>query len=64
MVGSDGGHVSTVDKLSIKLTKNDPAAHGEHHIIDLDDVGSITDGKLVLSTTADEAQDEEHALEG
>lgn len=62
VVGSDGEHVGTVDKLVIKLTKSDPAAHGEHHVIDLDDVVSIDDGKLVLAITAEEAMAEEDAL--
>jgi hypothetical protein len=36
VVGSDGQHVGTVDKLEgdrIKLTRNDPAAGGEHHYL-------------------------------
>lgn len=36
---SDGQHVGTVDHMQgdeqIKLTKNDPAAHGEHHLVPL-----------------------------
>lgn len=62
VVGSDGEHVGTVDKLVIKLTKNDSAAGGEHHVIDLDDVANIDDGKLVLAMTAAEAMAEEDAL--
>jgi hypothetical protein len=34
VIGSDGEHVGTVDKVEgtmIKLTKNDPQANGEHH---------------------------------
>jgi hypothetical protein len=45
VVGSDGQHVGTVDhcegKEMIKLTKNDPAANGEHHYIPLDLVSRI-----------------------
>jgi len=45
VVGSDGQHVGTVDhcegKDTIKLTKNDPAANGEHHYISLDLVSRI-----------------------
>ena len=36
VVGSDGQHVGTVDKLPIKLTKKDPAAQGQHHILNND----------------------------
>jgi hypothetical protein len=43
--GSDGEHVGTVDHLEgankIKLTKNDPAAHGHHHLIPLAWVHSV-----------------------
>ena len=59
VVGSDGQHVGTVDKLVIKLTKKDPAAHGEHHIISLDAVASVTDGKVMLSVPAAEAAQQE-----
>lgn len=37
VLGSDGAHVGTVDHMEgakwVKLTKNDPAAGGEHHLI-------------------------------
>lgn len=59
VVGSDGEHVGTVDHLAVKLTKSDPAAYGEHHIISLDMIDSVQDGKIVLNMTADEAMDEE-----
>ena len=55
VVGSDGQHVGTVDNLVIKLTKNDPAAHGEHHLIKLDLVAAFEPGKLQLSVPASEA---------
>ena len=36
---SDGLHVGTVDHMEgsdqIKLTRNDPAAHGQHHLVPL-----------------------------
>ena len=40
MLGSDGGHVGTVDHMDdtdtrIKLTKNDPTVGGAHHFIPL-----------------------------
>lgn len=56
VVGSDGQHVGTVDKLVIKLTKSDPSAHGEHHILDLDAVDSVDGGKLKLNKPASEAK--------
>lgn len=61
IVGSDGQHVGTVDHLDgqrIKLTKNDPAAGGEHHFIHLDSVASIESGKVKLNRTAAQAKDE------
>ena len=64
VVGSDGQHVGTVDKLCIKLTKNDPAAQGEHHILALDAVASIEGGKLKLGMPAAEAVQQEKALPG
>lgn len=60
VVGSDEAHVGTVDHVDgqrIKLTKNDPAAGGEHHFIHLDSVASV-DGKVRLNRTAAEAKDE------
>lgn len=59
VVGSDGQHVGTVDKLVIKLTKKDPAAHGQHHIIPLDAVASVTDGRVMMSMPAAEATEQE-----
>lgn len=44
VVGSDGEHVGTVDHVEgnrIKLTKNDPAAGGQHHYIPTDMVASV-----------------------
>jgi len=63
VVGSDGEHVGTVDHLAIKLTKSDPTAYGEHHILSLDMVDSVEDGKLVLNVTAEEAMDEEQEID-
>jgi hypothetical protein len=59
VVGSDGRHVGTVDRLEgrrIKLTKSDPAAGGEHHYISLAVVERITDNAVRLSQTADETR--------
>ena len=44
VLGPEGRHVGTVDKVEgdrIKLTKNDPAADGEHHYVGLDQVASV-----------------------
>ncbi|MBV8850615.1 MAG: DUF2171 domain-containing protein [Methylobacteriaceae bacterium] len=60
IVGSDGQHVGTVDKIEgqrIKLTKSDRAAQGEHHYIHVDNVGSV-DNKVHLNRTAAQAKDE------
>ena len=62
VVGSDGQHVGTVDHLAIKLTKNDPAAYGQHHILSLNTVASIEGGKLVLNIPAAQAAQEEKTL--
>ena len=64
VVGSDGQHVGTVDKLCLKLTKKDPAAHGQHHVLNLDAVASVQDGKLTLSMPAAEAMQQEKSLQG
>ena len=62
VVGSDGQHVGTVDKLCVKLTKSDPAAHGQHHVINLSDIASLEGGRLKLSTPAAEAK--QKAIQG
>jgi hypothetical protein len=57
VVGSDGKHVGKVDSCEndrIKLAKNDSAAGGQHHIIDLSDVDRVDGNKLCLNATADE----------
>jgi hypothetical protein len=64
VVGSDGEHVGTVDKLAIKLTKKDPAAQGQHHIINIDLAGSVEGGKLNLTVPASQAVQEEKTLQG
>ncbi len=62
VVGSDGQHVGTVDHLSIKLTKNDPTAKGQHHLLKLDTVASIQGGKLVLNIPAQQAMQQEKTV--
>ncbi len=63
VVGSDGQHVGSVDNLGIKLTKNDPLAHGQHHYIKLELVTSVDSDKVVLSVPAAEALAMEKAVE-
>mgnify|MGYP000247534941 CR=1 FL=1 len=58
IVGSDGVHVGTVDRVEgdrIKLTKKDsPAGHeGHHHYIDRKHVGSVEGDTVKLSVNAD-----------
>lgn len=60
VLGSDGQHVGTVDKVEgqrIKLTRTDPAAEGRHHFLHLDMVASV-DGAVRLTRTAAQARDE------
>ncbi|HEU4960157.1 MAG TPA: DUF2171 domain-containing protein [Sphingomonas sp.] len=57
VVGSDGGHVGTVDKVRgdrIVLTKSDPDAGGHHHSIPSRWIKSVDD-KVTIRKTADEA---------
>lgn len=60
VIGSDGGHVGTVDALSgqlIKLKKNDPESGGAHHYIDLGLVIGIEGGTIKLIVPAAEAKE-------
>ncbi|MEA3039823.1 MAG: hypothetical protein QOE79_2336 [Sphingomonadales bacterium] len=57
VVGSDGSHVGTVDKVRgdrILLTKSDPAAGGAHHMVPCSWVERVDD-KVVLNKSAEEA---------
>jgi hypothetical protein len=59
VVGSDGQHVGTVDKVEgdqIKLTKNDPQAEGQHRYIPLHTVESIQQNAVRLNLTAEQAR--------
>lgn len=61
VVGSDGGHVGTVDKVEedrIKLTKNDdPDGSGQHHhYLPVSSVASVEGGQVRLSMEADRAR--------
>lgn len=64
VVGSDGQHVGTVDKRCVKLTKKDPAAQGQHHVVNLDLVASVEGSKLKFSMPAVQSMQEEKALQG
>lgn len=58
VVGSDGEHVGTVDKLRgdrIILTKNDKDAGGVHHSIPSSWIKSVDAQKVTLEKTADQA---------
>ncbi len=58
VVGSDGSHVGTVDKVKgdrILLTKNDKDAGGVHHSIPSRWIKTV-DSKVTLSKSADEAK--------
>jgi hypothetical protein len=60
VVGSDGEHVGTVDKLRgdrIILTKNDQDAGGVHHSIPSSWIKSVDATKVTLEKTASQAQD-------
>lgn len=60
VVGSDGGHVGTVDALAgqlLKLKKNDPASGGEHHFLDIALVVGIEGDTIKLLVPAAEAQE-------
>lgn len=63
VVGSDGQYVGKVDNVGIKLTKNDPVAHDQHHYIKLELVASIDAGKVVLTIPAAEALSAEKVVE-
>jgi hypothetical protein len=58
VVGSDGGHVGTVDKVEgdrILLTRSDPDAGGRHHSIPSRWIDRVDD-KVTIRKTAEEAK--------
>ncbi len=62
IVGNDGGHVGTVDKVEgdqIKLVKgDDPSGTGrDHHVLPLKSVESVSGGKVRLNMPAERAKD-------
>ena len=59
VVGSDGRHVGVVDHVldgQIKLTRNDPMAGGEHHLLPVEMVDAVESKRVRLNLTADEAK--------
>ena len=59
VVGSDGGHVGTVDALVgqlLKLKKNDPASGGTHHYLDIGFIADIENETVKLLLTADDVK--------
>lgn len=59
VIGSDGQHIGTVDKIEgnqIKLTRNDPAAQGQHHFIPMDWVDEVLQNEVHLSISSQEAK--------
>lgn len=71
VLGSDGQHVGTVDKVKgdrIKLARNDQDANGRHHYVPCSWIQSVDANGVRLNRTADKAQQswqtEESAYEG
>ena len=59
VVGSDGEHVGTVDKVAgdrIILTKSDPDSGGVHHSLSCTDIDRIEGDRVILDCKADEAK--------
>jgi len=59
VVGSDRGHVGTVDALVgqlLKLKKSDPASGGTHHFLDIGLIAEIENDTARLLVTADDAK--------
>lgn len=60
VVGSDGGHVGTVDGLSgqlMKLKRSDPASGGVHYYLDIALVSGVDERRITLLVPAEEAQE-------
>jgi hypothetical protein len=59
VVGSDGGHVGTVDHVDhnrIKLRRNDPASGGQHHSLAQDMIASVDGNAVRLAMPASQAR--------
>ena len=69
VIGADGMHVGTVDRVEgnrIKLTKKDSGAghDGHHHFIPLELVESVDDNRVRLSRSSGDALGEEQEQDG
>ena len=59
VVGSDGGHVGTVDHVDhnrIKLRRNDTASGGQHHWLAQDMIASVDGNAVRLAMPASQAR--------
>lgn len=60
VVGADGQHVGRVDEVQddgmLKLTRNDPAAEGHHHLVPMDWVSEIEGDRVRLSMPTPEVR--------
>ena len=59
VVGSDGGHVGTVDHVDhnrIKLQRNDTASGGQHHWLAQDMIASVDGNAVRLAMPASQAR--------
>lgn len=60
VVGSDRGHVGTIDGLAgqlLKLKKNDSASGGTHHYLDLGLVSGVEGNTITVLVPAAEAME-------
>ena len=69
IIGNDGAHVGTVDRVEgdrIKLTKKDSSAghQGHHHYIEKQLVGAVEGDIVKLSVNAEEAFKREEEKSG
>lgn len=69
IIGSDGVHVGTVDRVEgsrIKLTRAEyPAGHQDHHhFVELDAVETVQDNRVHLSISSTDALSEEEEQDG
>ena len=60
VIGADGRHVGTVDRVEggrIKLTRNenDPGHQDHHHFIELSSVATVEGGRVKLSVNGKDA---------
>ncbi|WP_192649640.1 DUF2171 domain-containing protein [Sphingopyxis sp. OAS728] len=58
IIGADGVHIGTVDRVEgdrIKMTRADSGSHDHHHFISSGLVAAIDEGRVRLSANADAA---------